>query len=146
VRRAEPRVSYVVGRLNRALSLAIEERVAKHGLTLSQYTALSILRVRSGLSNAQLARRGFVRPQSMMQVTSALEARRLIVRTPDASHGRVLKTAITPEGRRILAACDRAVTEMETEMLAGLDEQQVDQLRETLLACVHRLGPGHDGR
>jgi DNA-binding MarR family transcriptional regulator len=129
-----------VGRLNRALSLAIEERVAKHGLTISQYTALSILQMRSGLSNAQLARRTFVRPQSMMQVISALEARGLIVRTPDASHGRVLNTAITPEGRKLLAACDRAVTEMERAMLHGLGETEVDQLRETLLACVERLG------
>jgi hypothetical protein len=55
---AEPRISYIIGRLeDRALSLAVEERVAEHGLTLLQYTALSVLRLRSGLSNAQLARR-----------------------------------------------------------------------------------------
>ena len=68
------------------------------------------------------------------------------MRTPDASHGRSLNTAITPKGRKILAACDEAVTEMETEMLAGLGEQQVDQLRETLLGCVHRLGAAQGGR
>jgi DNA-binding MarR family transcriptional regulator len=78
-------------------------------------------------------------------VTSTLEARGLIVRTPDERHGRVLKTAITPEGHKVLAACDRAVTQMEREMLADLGEPEVDQLRATLLACVERLGAVQGG-
>ena len=54
----EPRVSYVVARLERALRQAINERVREHGLTTLQYTTLSVLgRRRGGLSNAQLARR-----------------------------------------------------------------------------------------
>src|SRR3954465_9940569 len=96
---AKPRISYIVGRLDRALSLAVEERVAAHGLTLPQYTALSVLRLRPGLSNAQLARRTFVRPQAMMQVISKLEAAGLIERSPDADHGRILRTEITDRGR-----------------------------------------------
>ena len=97
----EPRISYVVGRLDRALSLAVEERVAAHGLTLPQYTALSAsCGCAPGLSNAQLARRTFVRPQSMMQVISKLEAAGLIERTPDADHGRILRTEITDAGPR----------------------------------------------
>src|SRR4051794_29681132 len=98
---AQPRVSYIVGRLDRGLSLAVEERVAEHGLTLPQYTALSVLRLRSGLSNAQLARRTFVRPQSMMQVISKLESSGLIERRPDENHGRILRTEITPKGRKV---------------------------------------------
>lgn len=140
----KPRISYIVGRLDRALSLAVEERVAEHGLTLPQYTALSVLRMKSGLSNAQLARRTFVRPQSMMQVISKLEAAGLIERSPDASHGRILRTEITEQGRTVLAACDKAVTQMEREMLADLDKGQREDLREALLACVRRLGAGLD--
>jgi DNA-binding MarR family transcriptional regulator len=140
----EPRISYIVGRLDRALSLAVEERVAEHGLTLPQYTALSVLRLRAGLSNAQLARRTFVRPQSMMQVISKLEAAGLIERTPDANHGRILRTELTAEGRRVLAACDRSVTRTEKTMLAGLTSEQRDAFRDALLDSVRRLGGGLD--
>jgi DNA-binding MarR family transcriptional regulator len=142
--RAEPRISYIVGRLDRALSIAVEERVAEHGLTLPQYTALSVLRLQPGLSNAQLARRAFVRPQSMMQVIAKLEAAGLIERTPDPDHGRILRTAITKQGRATLAACDRAVTRMEKAMLAGLGAEERDAFRDALLDCVRRLGAGLD--
>jgi DNA-binding MarR family transcriptional regulator len=142
VPKPEPRISYIVGRLDRALSLMVEERVAEHGLTLPQYTALSVLRLRPGLSNAQLARRAFVRPQSMMQVVSRLEAAGLIERRPDASHGRILRTEITARGREVLAACDRSVTQMEKAMLAGMDAGQRAAFRDALLDCVRRLGGG----
>lgn len=140
----KPRISYVVGRLDRALSLAVEERVAAHGLTLPQYTALSVLRLRPGLSNAQLARRTFVRPQSMMQVISKLEAAGLIERSPDADHGRILRTEITAAGREVLAACDRSVTQMEKAMLEGFTREERDDLREALLTMVRALGAGFD--
>jgi DNA-binding MarR family transcriptional regulator len=140
----KPRISYVVGRLDRALSLAVEERVAAHGLTLPQYTALSVLRMRPGLSNAQLARRTFVRPQSMMQVISKLEADGLIARAPDANHGRILRTEITAKGREVLAACDRAVTQMEKAMLADFSREERDDLRDALLTMVRALGAGFD--
>ena len=40
---AEPRISYVVARLDRAVRAAIGKRVEPYGLTTSQYTTLSIL-------------------------------------------------------------------------------------------------------
>ena len=43
------RVSYVIARLDRAIRRGIEERLGPHGLSVSQYTALSVLRNRPGL-------------------------------------------------------------------------------------------------
>ena len=139
---APPRISYVVGRLDRAISQQLEQAVSAHGLTLTQYTALSVLRRRSGLSNAQLARRTYVRPQSMIQVISTLERGGLIERAPDANHGRILRTELTPKGRTVLAACDRAVTKVENAMLADLSAEQRDALLSALLSCVQHLGAG----
>lgn len=140
--RAAPRVSYVVARLERALSLAIGGRVAPHGVTIGEYVVLSLLSRQTGLSNAQLARRSLVRPQSMMEVINALERKRLIEREPDANHRRILRARITRRGGSVLAACERDVGGLEDEMLADLDEAQRDQLRGALTACVRRLGAG----
>ena len=76
--------------------------VGPKGLSVAQYTTLSILRSRSGLSNAQLARRLWVTPQSMNEVISALERAGLIERVPDVANRRILRTALTRDtaGRR----------------------------------------------
>jgi DNA-binding MarR family transcriptional regulator len=137
-----PRISYVVGRLDRALRREINALVAPHGLTVPQYTTLSILRDRAGLSNAQLARRSYVTPQSMNEVIAALERHGLVARSPAANHGRVLETTVTAAGLEVLARCDRAVTDMEDRMLADLGPQARAQLLKALTECVHRLGAG----
>ena len=67
------RISYVIARLERAVRAAINERVSPYGLTTLQYTTLSVLGRRGGLSNAQLARRSYMTPQSMSEVIEALE-------------------------------------------------------------------------
>ena len=144
--RVTPRIGYVVGRLDRALRREIAALVEPHGLTVSKYTALSILRDRPGLSNAQLARRSYVTPQSMNEVLVALEADGFIVRSPAANHGRVVEVTLSARGHEVLAACDRAVTHMENAMLADLDEAGREQLVEALVNCVYRLGAGFGPR
>jgi DNA-binding MarR family transcriptional regulator len=140
--RVTPRISYVVGRLDRALRREIAALVAPHGLTVPQYTALSILRDRAGLSNAQLARRSYVTPQSMNEVIASLERDGLVARSPAANHGRVLEMTLTDAGRDVLARCDAAVNEMENRMLADLDAEERVQLLTALKDCVHQLGAG----
>jgi len=60
----EPRLSYAIARLDRVLRRRLTAAVEPTGLTLPAYTALSVLRAQDGLSNAQLARRSLVTPQS----------------------------------------------------------------------------------
>jgi DNA-binding MarR family transcriptional regulator len=78
----------------------------------------------------------------MIQVISTLEREGLIERAPDANHGRILRTKLTPKGRTILAACDRAVTKVENAMLADLSAEQREELLAALLSCVQHLGAG----
>jgi DNA-binding MarR family transcriptional regulator len=141
-----PRIGYVVGRLDRAIRREISALVAPFGLTVPKYTALSILLHRPGLSNAQLARRSYVTPQSMNEVLIALEADGLIVRSPAANHGRVVEVTLSERGRKVLEACDRAVAHMENAMLADLDDTGREQLLEALMKCVSRLGAGFETR
>ena len=68
----EPRLSYVIGRLDRVLRRRLSAAVEPSGLTLPAYTALSVLRAHDGLSNARLARRSLVTPQSMSEVLAQL--------------------------------------------------------------------------
>jgi DNA-binding MarR family transcriptional regulator len=140
---AEPRISYVIARLERAVRAAISERVGPHGLTTLQYTTLSVLGSRGQpLSNAQLARRAYMTPQAMIEVLNALERKGLIRRDPHPNHRRVYPASLTEDGLRVLAACDAAVEEMEGEMLAELEPAERDVFTDWLKRCVRALHAG----
>ena len=138
----EPRISYVVARLERAVRQEINERVKPHGLTTLQYTTLSILERGGELSNAQLARRAYMTPQSMSEVLDALEKKGLVERTAHPNHRRVFPAAVTVRGRKTLAACNAAIDELERETLAGLPPHQVRSLQYGLIRAVRALHAG----
>jgi len=139
-----PRLSYVVGRLDRALRRELDRRLEPFGLSWPQYTALSVLRRTSGLSNAQLARRSYVAPQSMHEVIDALERAGYVQRAPSAAHRKVLETRLTPSGELELAACDEAISAMEREMLADVPDDRRGQLVADLIGCVRALHAGFE--
>jgi len=138
----EPRISYVIARLERAVRQAVNERVSPYGLTTLQYTTLSVLGRRGGLSNAQLARRSYMTPQSMSEVIEALERKGLIKRKQHPNHRRVLPATLTPMGIKVLEACDEAVASMEQEMLQELTPKARAALYEGLLTSVRALHAG----
>ena len=121
---------------------AINERVKPYGLTTLQFTTLSVLGRRGELSNAQLARRASMTPQSMSEVIDALEQKGLIVRNPHPSHRRVYPAKLTPKGRSVLRACEDAVDELEHMMLAGLTPPRAASLRDGMIAAVRALHAG----
>jgi DNA-binding MarR family transcriptional regulator len=136
----EPRLSYLVGRLDRMLRRRLSAAVEPHGLTLPAYTALSVLRTHDGLSNAQLARRSLVTPQSMSEAISLLVDRGYVRRRADPDHGRIIRTELTRAGLRALERCDQAVDQVEREMLADLDADEVGVVRAALIRCGDALG------
>src|SRR5262245_23726356 len=138
----EPRISHVIARLERAIRQAIQNRVKPYGLTTLQYATLSVLGRRGELSNAQLARRAYMTPQSTSEVIEALERKGLIERNPHPNHRRVFPAALTDEGRRVLAACDAEVDELEREMLVDITPRQERSLRNGLLSAVRALHAG----
>jgi len=135
----EPRLGYLIGRLERVLRRRLTAAIEPDGLTLPAYTALSVLRAQDGLSNAQLARRSLVTPQSMSEVLALLVELRYVRRRAEPGHGRVLRTELTAAGRRALERCDRAVDAVERELLSDLDADERADLRDALLRCSRAL-------
>ncbi len=134
-----PRIGYLVYRVERRLRVRLDEAVATHGVTTTEYVTLSVLRERDGLSCAQLARWAFVTPQAMNLVISALERRTLIRRRPDPNHGRVLRASVTAKGLKVLERCDRDMDAIESDMLDGLAPDRIDAVREALRSCARSL-------
>jgi DNA-binding MarR family transcriptional regulator len=117
------RTSYLVGRAGRILGEHLDEALAEVGLTLAEYTALSVLRARPGLSNARLARRALVTPQAMHKVVRALEGRGLVARSDANSGGRAREAFVTPAGKRLLAKVAPRIDAAEDAFFAPLGER-----------------------
>ena len=135
----EPRLSYVIGRLERVLRRRLTSAIEPTGLTLPAYTTLSVLRAQDGLSNAQLARRSLVTPQSMSEVLALLVGLGYVRRRAEPGHGRVMRTELTAAGRRALDRCDRAVDAVERKLLGDLDADETADLRDALVRCSRAL-------
>lgn len=132
-----PRTSYLVARLDRLVRSQLAEVVEPFDLSVPQYTLLSVIEHRPGLSNAQLARRSYITAQAMHQVVNGLEERGLIARRVSPDHGRIQLTELTDEGVAILKACDEEVTRLEERIFGGLGEAGEERLRELLQAAIN---------
>jgi DNA-binding MarR family transcriptional regulator len=141
-----PRISYLVKWIERGLRVRLDAALAPMDVSTQEYTALSVLSLREGLSSAQLARRTLVTAQAMNQIVIGLEQRGLIARRADAEHNKIQRASLTAAGRKVLAACDRATAHVEEQLLSGLSPAQVAQLRRTLSRCVRSLQPEFDTR
>ena len=130
---------YLLKRAQAALNAAMVGALREHGATLSQYAVLTALDEEPGLSNAGLARRAFVTPQTMNQVLHELEQKGWVARHPHPGHARILQADLTPAGRTALAACHRAVNAIEEQMLAPLAPGDIKQFTATLQACIQAL-------
>src|ERR1700678_3261487 len=107
------RVGYLMKRAQMILHNAMADALRSHHLTVTQFAVLTGLDEEPGLSNADLARRAFVTPQSMHAVLQELERLQLIVRSPHPQHQRVLQVALTGAGRRTLTSAAAAVEAIE---------------------------------
>jgi DNA-binding MarR family transcriptional regulator len=136
----DDRVGYMLRRVQAALRARTDQVLGPRGLTTPQYAVLSALERESGISSAELARRAFVTPQTMVRIVETLEGRGLVARHAHPDHGRILPASLTARGARLVAACHPLVGEAEQRMLADLDPEQRRQLLDLLVKCAVALG------
>jgi DNA-binding MarR family transcriptional regulator len=138
-RRTSLRLTYVIGSLDRILRRRMTEALAPLGLTLAQFTALSVLDTRGQASNAQLAERSFITPQSANEVMNAMASRGWVRREPDPTHGRIVLLQLTDEGRVVLRECEQAVRAIERQMMEGIELETAGAVQTHLETFVRNL-------
>jgi hypothetical protein len=118
-RRPALRLTYVIGSLDRILRRRMSEALAPLGLTLAQFTALSVLEAKGQASNAQLAERSFITPQSANEVMNAMASRNWV--------------------RAVLRQCEQAVKSIEKQMLEGIELEAAGTVQRHLETFVRNL-------
>jgi DNA-binding MarR family transcriptional regulator len=139
-----PSLVYIVGRVNQGIRREMRTRLAECGLSVQEYGALSVLRAHPGLSNAQLARRSLVTPQSMIEILAKLESRKLVRRAVDPEHERILRAALTPKGDDVLAMADPAIRAIQEQMLSDVPLEERTIVVKGMLSAMDRLSTGFE--
>jgi DNA-binding MarR family transcriptional regulator len=111
---------------------AVNDAIHTYGVTPPQVGVLNRLAHEPGLSGADLARRLLLTPQAAQLAVSALEQRGLVERKPDPTHGRIVRTFLTKEGRRVYKLCIDRSLRAEAEFLSVLTPAEVTSLTDFL--------------
>jgi DNA-binding MarR family transcriptional regulator len=109
-------IGFALKLAQQALRTHLDGALQEIGLTTPQYAVLTFLEVEPGASNAELARRAFVTPQTMQAILVALERTGFISRTPHPEHGRVQTTELTSRGRGVLKEASEIVADAEARL------------------------------
>jgi DNA-binding MarR family transcriptional regulator len=135
----EQYVGYLLKHAQHALRAEMDRSLESHGLTTPQYVVLASLESYPGISNAELARRSFVTPQTMVRIVAGLTKRGLVARKKSPTHGRILPADLTAKGLRKVRAGHNSATEVESRMLAPLSQDERRTLARLLEECAEAL-------
>jgi DNA-binding MarR family transcriptional regulator len=119
---------YLVKQIEMGVRRPFEELIAGHGISTAGYTALTVLQSRPGITSSDLARRSFVRAQTMAETVAALGEAGLVRREKDPGHGRQILLFITELGVERVATLADEVIQLETHMLARLQADEPAEL------------------
>lgn len=116
---------FALNRLNRRL----RHQQLGDDLTVSQLSALAVLRREGPLSAGDLASREHVRPPSMTRIIAALQRLGMIERRENPDDGRQVMIGVTPSGRARADAEGAAREQWLAQKLSAMTPQDRDLLR-----------------
>jgi len=136
------RVGYLLRQANQAFRAAVQSELGPLGLTLPQYSVLSVADAEPGLSGAELARDSMLTPQTTNEIISLLVPAGLLERRQDDGDRRLRRMFVTGAGRDLLSRARPAVHAVERRMTASLSDADLAVLRGWLTDCARNLALG----
>lgn len=130
---------YLIKQLELAVRRPFLDLVAAHGINYASYTALTVLHRLPGITSSELARRSFVRAQTMAEVVAVLVDLGYARREADPSHGRQILLYITDAGEQKIADIVPDVRALEDRMVEEMSDEQVDDFAALLRTARNAL-------
>lgn len=125
-----PITLYLIKRAEIEVTSRMAVTLEDFDITPIQFTILYFVDYDNGdLSSAQLSRRFSMTPQSMNELVSVLERKKLLKKEVDPSHRRILHLRLTAKGKKLLVDCNTALDILEETLLKGLSEKETQTLR-----------------
>ena len=121
-------------RTSSQLMAEVEELLRPAGISGTQYNVLRILRgmgatdTQNGVPCGEVAQRMVTRDPDITRLLDRMERAGLIVRARSRQDRRVVKTAITAEGLKVLKKLDQVIVELHERQLKHLGERKLKVL------------------
>jgi DNA-binding MarR family transcriptional regulator len=128
-----PRTLYLIKRAEIEVTSRMGKALEEHDITPIQFTVLYFVDYDKGdLSSAQLSRRFSMTPQSMNELVTVLEKKKLLKKTIDPAHRRILRISLTAKGKKLLTDCNHLMDIVEEELLLKLTKEETELMRSLL--------------
>lgn len=128
-------VGGLLSRVKMKLFDALEAELEPLGITAAQYVIL--VNLASGVDSASgLCRSVSYDPGAMTRMIDRLEKKRLVKRVPCAEDRRVIKLALTDEGRAVYPQLVEKAAGVLNDRLSGFTKEEVKQLERLLERMV----------
>lgn len=134
-------IGYLLRQAHAAHKIRMERALQDMGLTLPQFSVLTMLAAYPRASGAELARLSLLTPQTMSVIVGNLERAEMVSRRPHELHGRIQLIEITDAGRELLARCKSAVQSAETALLSGVSQADEIVVRRWLVQVAKHMDP-----
>ena len=119
----EAQLGYQLVRVADQVSRRWHALLSTHGINPRQFSILALLAHDPGLSQAELARRVMITPQSMSESLVSLRTDKLVTRSEPA-RGHAARVQLTAAGRRLLAKAYPLVEASNRESFAALTQSE----------------------
>lgn len=132
-------LGFLLGDVARLIRRRFDVRADELGLTRAQWRVLAQLRRREGINQSTLAEMLEVEPITMVRHIDRLVAKGLVERRSDPNDRRVWRLYLKEEVQPVLDRLREVSEQTRSEALAGIPDQQCEQLIDNLLLIKANL-------
>lgn len=136
---------YLVRDTNLAFVKALRRSLAQYGMTTGQYYFLRALWIEEGLSQRELSRRVGTTEPTTASALRLLERKGLVKRVRNRQDRRTINIYPTPRGRNLKAELLAHAIRINATATAGLTEDELSFVRNTLSKMKQNLDREDDG-
>ncbi len=126
------RFGFLIHDVSRLRRIVVDRSLKPLGITRSQWWVLAFLSRRDGMTQTAVAADLDLTKVAIGGLIDRMETAGFVERRPDANDGRIRRIYLTTAGSKMVGKIRASVDKIETEILAGVTEAQLDQAAETL--------------
>ena len=142
-RKSARTVAEIVDNIRRVFQVVNEQskKVEREtGVTGPQLWAMKVIAENAPIKGAEIARRMYLHPTTVVGILDRLEARGLITKTRSVVDRRVVDVDLTEQGRNLLANAPEVAQGALVRGLEGIEEERLLRIADGLEQLVHLLG------
>lgn len=133
-------IGYWHNLLGRQISTALERRLAKYDVTLSQWCLMVVLFHQQADTVRDIARIIQLDAGSITRLADRLAAKGLIKRSPDPADARSVKLALTHKGTTLLPKLATEADKNDESFFATLNDREIAQYKKLLARMLKAAG------